>query len=59
MKAIASASSSAINAGGGARWFLKRHLAMGFDIRFHKIAADGETMGQSTQLSASVGFSLK
>jgi hypothetical protein len=59
VKAIESASSSAINAGGGARWFMNRHLAVGFDVRFHKIAADGDTMGQSTQVSASVGFSLK
>ncbi len=59
VNADAEASSSAINAGGGARWFLKRHLAVGFDIRFHKIAADGDTMGASTQVSAAVGFSLK
>jgi hypothetical protein len=52
-------SSSAINAGGGARWFIQRHVAVGFDIRLHKIAADGATMGRSTMLSASVGFSLK
>jgi Outer membrane protein beta-barrel domain len=59
VNADAEASSSAINAGGGARWFLKRHLAVGFDIRFHKIAADGDTLGASTQVSAAVGFSLK
>ena len=59
VKAVASASSSAINAGGGARWFMNRHLAVGFDVRFHKIAADGDTMGASTQVSAAVGFSLK
>ena len=59
VNAGAEASSSAINAGGGARWFLKRHLAVGFDVRFHRIAADGDTMGKSTQVSASVGFSLK
>lgn len=29
----------AINVGGGARWFLKSHLAFGFDIRLHMIAA--------------------
>lgn len=52
-------SSSAINAGGGARWFIKRHLGVGFDIRLHRIAADGDIMGQSTAFSASVGFSLK
>ena len=59
VNAIASASSSAINAGGGARWFLNRHLAIGFDIRVHRIEADGDTMDRSTLVSASVGFSLK
>jgi hypothetical protein len=59
MKAGASASSQAINAGGGARWFVTRHRAVGFDIRMVKIAADGDTMGASTQLVASVGLSVK
>lgn len=59
VKAVASASSSAINAGGGARWFVNRHFAVSFDVRFHKIAADGDTMGASTQVSAAVGLSLK
>jgi hypothetical protein len=59
IKAGETGSSSAINAGGGARWFIKRHLAVGFDVRLHKIAADGETMDDSTVLSASVGFSVK
>ena len=53
------ASSSAINAGGGARWFIRRHIAVGFDLRWHKIAADGETMDASTLFAASVGFSVK
>jgi hypothetical protein len=57
--AVATGSSSSINAGGGARWFMNRHFGVGFDIRVHKIAADGDTMGQSTQMSASVGMSLK
>ena len=57
--AIATGSSSAINAGGGARWFTNRHFAVGFDIRVHKIAADGDTMGASTTVSASVGLSMK
>ena len=52
-------SSSAINAGGGARWFIKRHLGVGFDVRFHRIASDRDIMGNSTTVSASVGFSLK
>jgi hypothetical protein len=59
VEASEAGSSSAINAGGGARWFVKHHLAVAFDVRLHKIAADGETMGASTIVSASVGFSLK
>lgn len=30
---------NALNVGGGARWFLKSHLAFGFDIRLHRVAA--------------------
>jgi hypothetical protein len=59
VRAEETASSSAINAGGGARWFIKRHLGVGFDVRLHKIAADGDTLGASTAFSASVGFSIK
>lgn len=59
VKAGETASSSAINAGGGARWFIRRHIAVGFDLRWHKIAADGETMDASTLFAASVGFSIK
>jgi hypothetical protein len=54
-----SGSSSAINAGGGARWFIKRHIGVGFDLRLHRIAADGDVMGDSMIFAASVGFSLK
>jgi hypothetical protein len=28
---------SALNIGGGARWFLKSHLAFGFDVRLHRV----------------------
>jgi hypothetical protein len=59
VNAEATGSSSAINAGGGARWFIKRHLGVGFDLRLHRIAADGDTMGDSMIFAASVGFSLK
>ena len=59
VNAEATGSSSAINAGGGARWFIKRHLGVGFDLRLHRIAADGDTMGDSMTFAASVGFSLK
>jgi hypothetical protein len=52
-------SSSAINAGGGARWFIKRHIGVGFDLRLHRIAADGDVMGDSMTFAASVGFSVK
>ncbi|HVQ13030.1 MAG TPA: hypothetical protein VMS40_05545, partial [Vicinamibacterales bacterium] len=57
--AVESGSSSSINAGGGARWFMNRHVGVGFDIRMHRIAADGDTMARSTQVAASVGLSLK
>ena len=56
---IVTASSSALNIGGGARWFITRHIGVGFDVRIHKIGVDGEVMGASTKTSASVGFSLK
>jgi hypothetical protein len=59
VRAEETGSSSAINAGGGARWFFKRHLAVGFDVRLHMIGADGDTMGSSTVFSTSVGFSVK
>ena len=59
VNAEATGSSSAINAGGGARWFIKRHIGVGFDLRLHRIAADGDTMGDSMIFAASVGFSVK
>jgi outer membrane protein with beta-barrel domain len=44
--------SSAINFGGGARWFLRERLAVGFDIRFHRLL--------STQIvGLSVGLSVR
>jgi hypothetical protein len=49
----------AINYGGGARWFLNRHSAIGFDLRIYKLAAAGTTLPASTSVSVSVGFSLK
>ena len=47
-----------INAGGGARWFTSSHIAVGFDIRLHKLAAI-KTFPQTMLLSASVGVSVK
>ena len=31
---------SALNAGGGARWFLTDHAAFGFDLRYHRLRDD-------------------
>jgi hypothetical protein len=54
-------SRSAINFGGGARWFAKPRLAFSFDVRFHMIGAGGgeaPTPG-TTLLAASAGVSLR
>ena len=55
---------SAINVGGGARWFFTRHVAIGFDLRLHRIGAAAASASDpgtpATFLgSASVGFSVK
>ncbi|HEY3158777.1 MAG TPA: outer membrane beta-barrel protein [Vicinamibacterales bacterium] len=41
-----------VNFGGGARWFLREHLAVGFDIRFHRLPA-------KQVFGLSVGVSLR
>jgi hypothetical protein len=46
---------SALNYGGGARWFLARHVAAGFDVRFHRLS--GAT--QETLVAVSVGLSVR
>jgi hypothetical protein len=49
---------SAVNFGGGARWFLREHLAVGFDVRFHRLLAKNAV--PSTQnVGLSVGMSLR
>ena len=49
---------TSVNAGGGARWFLNDHMAIGFDIRMHRLSAkDG--LPRTTLVSASVGLSVK
>ncbi len=55
---------SALNFGGGARWFMKPHLGAGFDVRFTKLgsraAADGLPAAKRTQmLTISVGISIQ
>jgi hypothetical protein len=50
------------NVGGGARWFLGPHLGVGFDVRFHIMAAgstNGVEVPGSTAVSAAVGLSLR
>lgn len=55
---------TALNAGGGARWFLNRHVAIGFDIRVHRMGAgagQGTLPGtpRTTQLAVAAGVSLR
>jgi hypothetical protein len=50
--------------GGGARWFIKAHLAFAFDVRFYAVdpgAPQGGLPGspRATQLVAGAGISLK
>jgi hypothetical protein len=47
-----------INAGGGARWFTNNHMAIGFDIRLHRLDAI-KTFPRTMVVSASVGVSVK
>lgn len=47
-----------LNFGGGARWFLRDHFAVGFDVRFHRLVATDAA--PSTQIvGLSVGLSLR
>jgi len=53
-----------INYGGGARWFIKRHLAFSFDVRFYAIDPSTPLAGRpggprTTLLSMGAGISLK
>lgn len=49
---------TALNAGGGARWFMNDHAAIGFDIRVYRLSASG-SFARTTLVAASVGLSLK
>lgn len=58
------ATASTWHVGGGARWFMRRHMGVGFDIRFHKVGqgeADGSTQATpgSTLVAVAVGLSLR
>jgi hypothetical protein len=53
-----------INYGGGARWFIKRHLAFSFDVRFYAIDPSTPLPGRpngprTTLLSIGAGISVK
>ena len=53
-----------INYGGGARWFIKRHLAFSFDVRFYAIDPSTPVLGlpngpRTTLLIMGAGVSLK
>lgn len=53
-----------INAGGGARWFARRHLAFCFDVRFYLAKAIASTLttpgrGKHKLVVISVGVSVK
>lgn len=53
-----------INFGGGARWFLVRRMAVGFDVRFHRLSSGGNESTSSatpgaTLFSATIGLSLR
>lgn len=50
--------SASINYGGGARWFIRDRVAVGFDLRFHRIAAIGPR-SVATLVVASVGLSVR
>jgi hypothetical protein len=47
-----------INGGGGARWFLTRHVAFGLDARLHSVAGT-DTMSASMLFSIAAGISLR
>ena len=49
---------AAINYGGGARWFIKEHMAVGFDLRIHRVAAIG-TRPSTRSVAVSVGLSVR
>jgi hypothetical protein len=46
------------NIGAGARWFLNRHLAFGFDIRLYRLSGNA-TLPQATLFAASAGLAMR
>ncbi len=54
-------SGSTVNIGGGARWFVRAHLAFTFDVRVHMIGAVSGEAGtpSGTEVAASIGLSFR
>jgi hypothetical protein len=46
---------TSVNYGGGARWFLRRRVAAGFDVRVHRLSGPS----RETLVSVSVGLSVR
>jgi len=55
---VSSGAVVAIHGGGGARWFTSDRLAVGFDIRLHRLQA-GKMTPATMRLAASVGLSVR
>ena len=49
---------STLNVGGGARWFLREHVAVGFDVRFYRLLGT-DTVPSTQIVGLSVGLSLR
>lgn len=47
-----------INVGGGARWFVRPHVAVGFDLRFHRAFAR-DAYASSSLFAAAAGLSIR
>jgi opacity protein-like surface antigen len=59
-----SATLLALNVGGGARWFFTPHLAVGFDVRLHRLGGQDAQVGLAGTaptflMLASAGLSVK
>lgn len=49
-----------VNFGGGARWFVNRHAAVAFDVRFYRFGAAGASgTPATTRVALSVGLSVR
>ena len=61
---VAEAWNSAINFGGGARWFMKPHLGASFDVRFTKLGSRAPTATvpsavRTQMVTISIGISIQ